>query len=254
MRSLAFWLLLPFLFPQAMIVRRGAPRFEPPGGPTAGSFGKGREVRIAAIGDSIVAGVGAKALEGALVGRTACELARRIGGHVSWVAIGRIGASSRDVLETLVPLLPELEQHLFVVSVGVNDITSLSLVSSWERNLDELLVELEQHSPHAMTVVTGIPPLESFPLLPTPLGSLLGMRARTFNAASERVIARHRRALFAPVSFVARPEKFAGDGFHPSEIGYSELGTMLAERVLTSISGSPDEAEASRTLQPVAGG
>ena len=56
MRNVVFWGSLPFLAPQALYVRRTAPRFAEASGPSKGAIGAGPGKRLVAIGDSIVAG------------------------------------------------------------------------------------------------------------------------------------------------------------------------------------------------------
>ena len=59
MRNLLFWGLFPFALPQAVYVRRTAPRFAPPDCAPSGRVGSGPPLKIVGIGDSIIAGVGA---------------------------------------------------------------------------------------------------------------------------------------------------------------------------------------------------
>ena len=140
MRNVLFWAAFPFLVPQALYVRRTAPRFAPAGGPAEGSVGDGEPFRLLAIGDSIIAGVGATDLSKALVGRTAAALAESKNCRVSWQALGVSGYDSTRVLEHLVPELPSVALDYMILSVGVNDITGRRLHgngagiyrSSWE--------------------------------------------------------------------------------------------------------------------------
>lgn len=59
MPNFAFWLALPWVFPQAIWVRRRTPRFRGPSGELRGQFGEEPTRRVVGVGDSIVAGVGA---------------------------------------------------------------------------------------------------------------------------------------------------------------------------------------------------
>ena len=88
MRSALFWSSLPFLLPQALYVRQTAPRFAPAAGPTSGAVGEGTQRTLLAIGDSIVAGVGASELPKAMVGQTASALATSLECRVNWQALG----------------------------------------------------------------------------------------------------------------------------------------------------------------------
>jgi lysophospholipase L1-like esterase len=228
------------VLPQAIHLARTAPRFSRAAGPRQGSVGSGRNLDLVAIGDSIIAGVGAASLSRALVGQAAIHLSRVLQCQISWSAHGMIGADTRKVIDRLVPQLPTRGIDFMVVSVGVNDVTSLARTSTWRRRLSDLLALLSDHSPHAIIAVMGIPPLKGFPLLPRPLRDLFGMRAEVFDEIARDVIHRHRHVVHVPLDFEPKPEMFAADGYHPSPASYQELGEMVA-RVL---------AESFDTMQP----
>jgi hypothetical protein len=121
MRWMLFWTLFPFVLPQAIKVRRNAPRVSGAGEPTSGRVGSGKTTRLVAIGDSIIAGVGVETVAEALPGQVAVELARLLGCEVSWSAFGLIGTTSSGVNRCLVPTLPNEPFDVMVVSVGVNE-------------------------------------------------------------------------------------------------------------------------------------
>ena len=247
--ELVFWALLPFVFPQALIVRLTAPRFPAASGPTSGSISGEPSVRLVAIGDSIIAGVGARTLDRALVGQTATVVARRLGVGVRWESVGRIGATSAKVAQYLVPLLPPEPADFVVVCVGVNDLTRLATLARWRRSLDTLLVLLHQHSPGSVIAVAGIPPLQEFPLIPQPLRSVFGVRGRFFDMVAREVVAGHAYAVYVPVEFTPGPEKFSSDGYHPSESSYVEFG----ESVATALVGHVNRSTAGRIASPSPG-
>ena len=245
MRNLLFWGLFPILLPQALYVRKTAPRFGAAAGPVTGSVGSGKPVRLIAIGDSIVAGVGAETLDGALVGQTAKSLAHALDARVEWQAIGKVGLNSAKVLDQLVPCLPRESANFMIVSVGVNDITSLTTVPAWRRNLHALLASLVEHSPGATIAVAGIPPLHGFPLLPEPLRAVTGLRGRSFDNVGQRVVRQFASVVHVPVDFDPDPAQFAADGYHPSPESYREFGAAMSESLLAgqpvSLSGSKRE-------------
>ncbi len=232
MKNLLFWAAFPFLVPQALYVRKTAPRFAPAAGPASGSVGHGEESRLLAIGDSIIAGVGATELSKALVGQTAAALAASRKCRVSWKALGVSGYDSAKVLEHLVPELPRESCDYIVVSVGVNDITGLTSIQRWRANLAAVLQRLQAHSPNALIAVSGMPPLHGFPLLPQPLRATFGMRGSLFDDITREVVAEHVNARHVPVDFEPHPEKFAPDGYHPSEESYAEFGRHMADELL----------------------
>ena len=231
LRSVLFWGSVPLVGLQALRVRRRAPRFAGAGGPAEGAEGAGSARRLVAIGDSIIAGVGAAALSEALVGQTARALAETLPARVEWIARGRIGANAGQALRELLPELPAAPADFFLVSVGVNDVTSLSTRAAWRRNLDALLAALRAHSPEAIIAMVGVPPMRRFPLLPQPLRALLGLRAEQFDGIARRVIENHPRALYLPLDIDPSPDQFAADGYHPSQESYGALGRAMAARI-----------------------
>ncbi len=232
MRSVLFWGVVPFLLPQALYLQRTAPRFAPAAGPSEGYSGNGRKTHLLAVGDSIIAGVGASELSRALVGRTAEAIASSLNCSVSWKACGASGYNSERVLEHLVPGLPGVAADYIIVSVGVNDITGLTTIRRWRQNLSRLLEELRRHSPNAIIAVAGMPPMHRFPLLPQPLRAIFGLRSRTFDDELRTLVEPLPGIVHVSLDFEADPGQFAADGYHPSEESYVEFGRHMADALL----------------------
>ena len=228
-RRVAFWALLPLVAPQGLWVRRRAPRFADAAGPRSGSVGTGEPLRLLAFGDSIVAGVGAPTLDDALVGQFAAALATRVARRVEWVAVGKTGARSADLHASLLPRLPPEPFDVIAVSVGVNDVTGLVRSRDWMHRVGAVIDGLCAHSPGAVVLMAGLPPLWGFPLLPQPLRYAFGLRARTFDRQLEQVVADRRGCVYVPTLFEPDPEKFSADGYHPSPASYRVWGVQLAD-------------------------
>ena len=235
-RDLAFWVLLPFVAVQALRLRRTAPRLSAASGDSSGQLGSGRALRLLAIGDSIIAGVGASTLDRALVGCTARALANELDCSVEWEAQGRIGATSAEVASDLVARIDSRPADAIVVSVGVNDVTALSTLRAWRSNLLGLVDALRKHSPNAVIVVAGMPPLRSFPLIPEPLRSLIGLRGETLDAVSRRCLCERPGVFHVTVTFDRREGSFCPDGFHPSEQSYTQFGQAMADCIAANLS------------------
>ena len=244
MRRLIFWSTLPLLLPQALWVRRRTPRFaapagaeggrvEPPGSPDAsrapGDATPIPPLRLVGLGDSIIAGVGATVADECLTARLAREVAVRRRVAVEWTNIGRIGATTTRVLHDLAKRLPPQPADLVLVSVGVNDVTSLRRRAGWSDELRALADDLAAHSPRATALFLGLPPMQRFPSLPSPLRNSLGMRARMFDETLAATLAGHPTARHLPLPFDAPPEMFSGDGFHPSATAYALIARALAD-------------------------
>lgn len=232
MRRFVFWGLLPFVIPQALRLRRTAPRFKGAQGEPKGVVGTGPRRHLIAIGDSIIAGVGASQFSHAMVGRTAEFLATGIDSQIAWQALGKIGIRTQGVVERLLPQLPPEPVDFFLVSAGVNDVTSLTKSAQWLKHLTRLLQGLSAHSPHAVIAVAGMPPMQTFPLLPQPLRTLLGTRSKIFDDALVQCLVSHPQAVHVPIEFEPHPAKFSADGFHPSEASYVDFGKAMARGII----------------------
>ena len=232
MRNLIFWGLFPFALPQAIHLKRTAPRYAPPGCPTEGVVGNGERLRLFGVGDSVVAGVGMDQLGDALVGQATAAIAERLNRSVHWSVHGRSGARAQHLLEDYLPDLPAESADVIILSVGVNDITGMTMLPVFRRRLERLLDALHRHSPNAVIGVSGLPPLEYFPLLPEPLRFASGQRGRSFDRAAQRVVDRRKRVVHMPVEFESRDDNFCADGFHPSVRSHRRFGRLMANLLI----------------------
>ncbi len=232
MRNLIFWGLFPFALPQAIHLKRNAPRYAPPRCPTEGVVGSGERLRLFGVGDSVVAGVGMDELQDALVGQATVQLAQQLGRAVHWSVHGRSGARAQHLLEDYLPELPEERADVIILSVGVNDITGMTMLPVFRRRLGRLLDELHRHSPNAVIGVSGLPPLDYFPLLPEPLRFASGQRGRAFDRAARRLVHRRHRVVHMPVEFETRDDNFCADGFHPSVRSHRRFGRLMANLLI----------------------
>ncbi len=237
LRRVAFWALTPLILPQALWVRAHAPKFPPAPGEPHGRFGEtGIEpLRFLALGDSVIAGVGAEQLHDAAPGAAARRLSEICGRPVAWRALGRVGADISQIRRLQLPEVGADEFDAALISVGVNDVTGLTRGQHYRRELGLLLDGLLALSPHAVILLVGVPPLHAFPLLPQPLRWHLGLRGRSLNAIGAQVASRP-GVIFAPFDFDPKPEHFAADGYHPGPAMHREWGERVAELIATQLS------------------
>jgi len=233
--SFAYWLndfsfysAFAVMLPQALIVRRNAPRFAVAAGNPFGTVGDGPPIHVLGIGDSIIAGVGPERQEHAMLAQSAAAFAMTSGRTVHWRAAGKNGATSGDVLRDL-PALSGTRADCILISVGVNDLTGLSPSSRWAGRLARLLERTTTQWPNAQVVLAGLPPMDEFPLLPQPLRSLLGWRARHFDVIARGIAALHPRVRHLAVQIDPGVDVFADDGFHPSGTGCRLMAAPIAK-------------------------
>lgn len=221
-RGALFWAALPLMLPQAIMLRRSAPRAPAAEGPRAGRTGAdaGPALRLLALGDSPFEGVGISRIEDTLPVRLAQRLSESEHATVAWRILAKNGATARSLRDRLLPKIEPEPFDLILISAGVNDVTGLTRGNDFLAALDDLLAALRAHSPQAQLVLLGVPPMQAFPLLPQPLRAWLGGRSRRLEAIGVEIARRH-RALHSAVRIAPLPELFASDGFHPSELGHA---------------------------------
>ena len=87
----------PFLYLQGQRTRRNVGVLPGAGGETSGRTGDGiGRSKLLVIGESTVAGLGARSHELALAGQFAARLSPRIGKTVNWTAVGKNGVTANN--------------------------------------------------------------------------------------------------------------------------------------------------------------
>lgn len=232
-RSLLFWPALPVIAAQGLWLRRQATRASEASGPRNGVIGQGPPLRVLALGDSIIAGVGIAQINDALPGQFARALAAASGRAVHWQAVGANGATAADSRQRLHDLRAALPScDLVLLSTGVNDCTRLRRRAAFGADLHALRTQLRSSAPGCRLLLAAVPPLDAFPLLPSPLRQLLGMRARQLDAVMASVAADRLDALHVAMPFRPQPDGFGSDGFHPNRDACAVWAAWLVEHAL----------------------
>lgn len=228
MRALAWWLvtlpLLPWVLGQAIYTRRTTVRLAEAADAAEGMIGAAEPVlRLRVIGESTAASVGVKSHSQGLAAQWAHTLSTRTGRSIAWQTLGENGICLKPALERLVPVQLEADAVLFCF--GVNDVTKLTSLKTWEACWTALCDRYAGQK--TCLILSGVPPMQHFSALPWPLRSLLGWRAQLLNRSLAK-IADHYGAHYLPLPLRLSGEDLAEDGFHPSARGYRLWGEVLA--------------------------
>ncbi|MDE9451191.1 SGNH/GDSL hydrolase family protein [Aliiroseovarius sp. Z3] len=218
--------LAPLLIVQALHVRRTAASLPEPPGPRAGQAGDGPPLRVAIIGDSSAAGVGANHQSQALAGQLTKKLATQY--RLTWSLHARTGATSRSTLEEWPDNLGDVD--IAVLVLGVNDVTRQTPLRRLLKSRARIYARLRDNHHAQRVLVTGVPPLDQFPLLPSPLRLVLGRQAQRIDAA----LAQQAVGLgveYLPFTMSLDPEAMAADGFHPGPAAYRQFADTLYRHI-----------------------
>ncbi len=219
--------LYPLLYTQGLWVAARALRLPEPDGPRQGRVGRGPGLRLLILGDSSAAGVGVAHQDQALAGHLPRMLAQ--GGAVDWVLHAKSGATTGSTLETMARLDGTFDVAL--VALGVNDVKNGVRFPVWQRNIARLLDRLRSQHGCDLVVMSGIPPIDRFPLLPNPLRAALAARARQFDQALFQTVSETDGAVFLRTHLDGLVAHMAEDGFHPGPEIYRQWAADAATAI-----------------------
>jgi len=221
----------PVLLPQAVWLRRTAPRLPEPPGPRQGVAGQGeRKLSLLVVGDSSAAGVGAADQAQALALPLANELARRLDGAVAWQLIARTGVNTAEA-RALVALTPLPAADVVVTALGVNDVSSQVPAEEFIAQTAQLWTDLRQRSGARWAVLSGLPPMHMLTAVPHPLRWYLGRYASALDAAVRDWAGRQGLG-YCALRWTSDPVFLAADGFHPGPALYPQWAQRLADLIV----------------------
>ncbi|MEP6569572.1 MAG: SGNH/GDSL hydrolase family protein [Acidobacteriota bacterium] len=223
--------LLPLLLLQGYWLRRTTPRLPDAAGPLQGNIpGAGEPLRLIALGESTVAGVGARTHETGLAGQLGLALSQYAGRSVEWAVVARSGINARQCRTELVPRLADQRADVVMIALGVNDAIEFHTARRWAMDMKGLIEDVRSQVGDPLVLLSGVPPLNQFPALPQPLSFVLGARSAALERASLKMVKKLKRVVYVPFRIERENagDLFCADGFHPSEFGYSEWAEQLA--------------------------
>jgi lysophospholipase L1-like esterase len=214
-------------------------RYLPPGETAA----RGTSLRLAVLGDSGAAGLGADdaaSTPGAILAR---ELAAASGRPVVLSNVAVVGARSHD-LAAQVDRVRVVRPHVAVIMIGANDVTHLTRPQHSVRLLAEAVTRLREGGTEV--VVGTCPDLGTVRPLAAPLRQVARRMSREL-AAAQMIATRHAgghpvalAALLAD-QFEADPDRlFSADRFHPSAVGYAACAHAMLPEVLAAVGIATD--------------
>jgi len=215
------------LLAQGRRLRRDTLRLSDAALPWRGEVSGDRQLRLLVIGDSTAAGVGAATQDDALPGQLARGLAVRTGRGVTWEAMGRNGATARDLITDHLDAATASEWDVVFLSIGANDALGLRSRGAFGRDIRTLLTRLREVSP--LVLVSSLPAFFRFELLPNPLRWNLYLHSQNLEDAARAIASRMAGVHMSPPPPPYTEGFFATDLFHPSAIGYRDWARFALE-------------------------
>jgi lysophospholipase L1-like esterase len=220
--------IAPFLFLQGAITRWKVGVLPDAAGPKSGVAGEGDDAaRLFVIGESTVAGLGARTHELALAGQFAHNLSQRIGRPVEWDVIGKNGVTARRTIEELVPQMPDKTYDYILLGIGGNDVMKLSSPRRWREDMTELIGIMREKNPDAVIFISNCPMIIYTWVIPPPSKQLLWELSQMHDANIREFTRDMDRVFYYPQPVDVEIKGFFADGIHPSEQGYADWAAAM---------------------------
>lgn len=227
--------LVPFFYWQGQRVRRRVGRLPDAAGETIGQFGEQMEIlNLLAVGESTVAGVGARNHTEALGGQFARFLSLETDKAVRWHVVGESGITARETVERLVPLLPDEPMDFVVVALGGNDTFKVNSPNRWLKDMTRLVSILKEKYPAAKILLANTPRVIDFLALPRSLKFVL-WRVSQLHHENAKNIERETENVFYFDEAERVDEHFFADGVHPSALGYAMWAEAMVKFLMKRI-------------------
>ena len=231
-----FWLgaaavlpIAPLLALQGQLTRWKVGLIPGAAGDVAGISGSGNAepAKLFVIGESTVAGLGARTHKEALAGQFAKHLSARIGRPVRWNVVGKNGVTARRTIDELLPQMPDERFDYILVGLGGNDVMKLSSPKKWRRDMTELLGRIREKHPDVPIFLSNCPMIVMSPVIPQPIKALLWELSRMHNANAIEFSREMNRVYYYRQPAMVKLEGFFADGIHPSEQGYADWSEAM---------------------------
>lgn len=218
----------PFLLLQSQIIRWKVGVLPDAAGNKYGRYGAGENpATLFVIGESTVAGLGAKTHELAFAGQFARQLSDQIERPVEWKVLGKNGVTARRTIDELLPQMPDEQFDYILVGLGGNDVMKLSSPLKWRRDMLELLNILRVRSPSAVIFLSNCPMIVYSPIMPQPIKTILWSISQMHNDNVKEFTRDMDRVFYYPQPADVNLDGFFADGLHPSEQGYADWAEAM---------------------------
>ena len=237
--------LLPVMYVQGKQIRTRVPQLpeasgiegncEPP-------ISTEKHIRILALGESTIAGVGVETHQEGFTGTFARELSGKLGVNVSWKVYARSGYTAGKVAHKLVPTITENSADLIIIGLGGNDAFTLNSPGKWRRDIRTLIEDLRSKYPHALIVFCNMPPIKEFPAFTPLIKFTIGNLVEILGEELKRIVSDYDKVIYFDEKITlqgwtdkfqveAAKEDFFSDGVHPSKLTYQTWAREIASEL-----------------------
>jgi lysophospholipase L1-like esterase len=233
--------VLPILYFQSMKLKGSMPDLPEASG-TEGQVNSSsnKHLKIIALGESTVAGVGVETNEEGFMGEFARRMSLGLEANVTWKIYAKSGFTAQKVREQILPQIKDDTADLIIVGLGGNDSFKLKSPLSWQRNIEALIEEIRLQFPETPIGFTNIPPIKDFMAFTPLMQFVFGNMGEILGEQLAKITSEHPNVFYSPEKLTlqglskkyaldADLSEFFSDGVHPSKLTYHILARHFAE-------------------------
>ena len=232
---------LPLMYWQGKKIKSSVPRLaEARGNSGDVGLGRHREIRLLAIGESTIAGVGVSSHRRGFTGALARYLATRLDLNVHWKVYARSGYTVKMVRKKLIPKIVESEADLVILGLGGNDAFTLNSPAQWSQEIRRLIKDLRSKFGDIPLIFIHMPPIKEFPAFTATIKFFVGNLVEILGNELAQIAHAESQVFFPEekITLAGWSEKYNeqsdisnyfSDGVHPSEHTYQVWARDVAE-------------------------
>ena len=240
--SILFFPLLPLMYIHGKRIKASVPKLPEAAGKSGTSLAKketNKTIKMLAIGESTIAGVGVKSHEEGFTGSLARELSKLFQTNVDWKVYARSGYTAETVRIKIIPKVKEENIHLIVLGLGGNDAFNLRSPNNWRIDIKKLINELRSKYPNSLIVFCSMPPIKGFPAFTPLIKKSIGNLVEILGEELADLVNDYENVYYQNeiITLDGWNKKFGlnhtiseyfSDGVHPSKITYQTWGRDIS--------------------------
>lgn len=238
--------LLPILFLQGKKIRKKIPRLPEARNPKGYiKTASEKTLKILAIGESTIAGIGVDFHENGFTGALAKEIAAKTNHSILWRVYAKSGYTAKMVRKKLLPKIEDSTADIIVIGLGGNDAFKLNSPDVWMYQINLLIKKLKRKFPKTPIYFTNMPPIKEFPAFTSVIQFVIGnlveiLGERLYKKTKNKENVHYNKEIIKLDTWQKRYNLegdisgFFSDGVHPSKLTYQVWGKDMATFIMNT--------------------
>jgi len=238
--------LLPILYFQGKKILKKVPKLPEARNPKGYiKTASEKTLKILAIGESTLAGVGVDFHENGFIGALAKEISKKTNSSILWHVYAKSGYTAKMIRKIIIPKIEETNADIIVIGLGGNDAFKLNSPEIWMLNINLLIKDLKRKFPKTPIYFANMPPIKEFPAFTFLIRFVIGNLVEILGKKLHRKVRTKKNVHFNNEIIKVETWKkrynvngdistFFSDGVHPSKLTYQIWGKDMATFIMNT--------------------